>query len=97
MTDQKLMQLVEEAGMFALIGPLNHLLDHEIACLQRFANLVAEREREACAKLVENQRYAVLQAFRTYTADELVQSLKSDAKTLAKMIRSRGEKENEHG
>lgn len=97
MTEQEIMQLVEEAGMFALIGPSSHLLHHEIACLQRFANLVTKREREACVKLVENQRYAILQAFRTYTADELVQSLKSDAKTLAKMIRARGEKENNHG
>lgn len=50
-------------------------------------------EREACAKLIENQRYAVLQNFRTYTAEELVQSLKSDAKTLAILIRARGKKE----
>jgi len=54
MTEQEIMQLAKEAGMFAMLGPLSHLLDHEIACLQRFANLVAEREREACAKIAES-------------------------------------------
>lgn len=53
MTDQEIMQLVEEAGMFAMLGPLSNLLHHEIAILQRFSNLVAEREREACLAEIE--------------------------------------------
>lgn len=86
-------RMAREVGASSQLSNFNHA---EGDLLERFAAAAyaagQASEREACAKLVENQRYAVLQAFRTYTADELVQSLKSDAKTMAKLIRARGEK-----
>ncbi len=41
--------------MFAMLGPLSNLLHHEIVILQRFAALVAEREREACAMVCDDE------------------------------------------
>lgn len=54
MTEQEMMRLAKEAGMFAILGPLRSLLSHEIGILHRFTTLVAERERQACAKVCES-------------------------------------------
>lgn len=58
MTEQEIMQLAVESGMFAMLGPLSNLLHHEIVVLQRFVNMVAEREREACAQIIERNAAA---------------------------------------
>lgn len=46
-------------------------------------------EREACAKLCEDQRYMVLEPFKSYSGEELCNTQKSTAKYLATRIRAR--------
>jgi hypothetical protein len=55
--------------------------DHDLAVLERFAELVAEHEREACAKVIESDANA---CGKTDTALVLHKA--------ASRIRSRGEK-----
>ena len=60
-------------------------------CMQRFAALVRSDEREACAKLLENQKYMVLEPSRIYTADALARSNKASVMYMAEAIRARGQ------
>jgi hypothetical protein len=50
MTEKDIVRLAEEAELWA------HK-DREYAAIERFANLVAAEEREACAKVAENGRF----------------------------------------
>lgn len=50
----------------------------------------AEKEREACAELLEHQRYMTLQPLKTYTATECWQNVRDSVKYLAGLIRRRG-------
>ena len=58
--------------------------------LERFAALVRADEREACAKLLEKQKYMVLEPLRTYTADALARSNQESVMYMAHAIRARG-------
>jgi hypothetical protein len=44
-------------------------------------------EREQCAKFLEGQRYMTLEPLRTYTADEVWQTVRSTVTHLAKLVR----------
>ena len=51
MTDEEIIEMAHQAG-------ITHITEHGVAgatleWLQKFADLVAEREREECAKIVE--------------------------------------------
>ena len=59
--------------------------------LEAFAKLVAAAEREACAELLEKQKYMVLEPLRTYTADALARSNKESVMYMAHAIRARGQ------
>lgn len=52
-TQQEIIALAVEAGMSELLGPTSALLNSEIACLHRFAALVARKERNACLAEIE--------------------------------------------
>jgi len=43
---------------------------------------------EACAALLENQKYMVLNTFKTYTPDELCRAQRENDKHTARMIRN---------
>ena len=68
-----------------------YIIANELAHLERFAALVAAAEREACAKLLENQKYMVLEPSRIYTADALAHSNKASVMYMAEAIRARGQ------
>ncbi len=53
LTQQQIIALAVEAGMSELLGPISVLLNSEIACLHRFAALVAQQERNACLAEIE--------------------------------------------
>lgn len=53
LTQQQIIALAVEAGMSELLGPTSALLNSEIACLHRFAALVAKQERNACLAEIE--------------------------------------------
>lgn len=52
-TQQQVIALAVEAGMSELLGPTSALLNSEIACLHRFAAMVAQQERNACLAEIE--------------------------------------------
>lgn len=53
LSQQQIIALAVEAGMSELLGPTSALLNSEIACLHRFAALVAKQERNACLAEIE--------------------------------------------
>ena len=53
MTKDDIIRMALECDLGRVCGPLDTLLDYEWEILQHFANLVAEHEREECAKLAE--------------------------------------------
>ena len=53
MTKDDMIRMARECDLGRVCGPLDTLLDFEWEYLRRFANLVAEREREECAKVCE--------------------------------------------
>ena len=55
MTKDDIICMARECDLGRVCGPLDTLLDYEWEALHRFANLVAEREREECAKLADKQ------------------------------------------
>lgn len=70
MTREETMKMLEEAGIYTGGHPINPLCAH-IKELERFAELVAVHEREACTKVVEaytgawsDEGYALVQAIR---------------------------------
>jgi hypothetical protein len=48
-------------------------------------------EREACAKVCEDQKYMILEPLRTYSAHDICDANKRTALYLSKAIRARGE------
>jgi hypothetical protein len=67
-------------------------MNHEtfVWFLERFAALVAENEREACARVCEDQKYMILEPLKTYSASAVCDANKRTALYLAKAIRARG-------
>ena len=53
MTHEELFKLAEKAG----IGFIRYSGDKNIEKMETFANLIAQHEREACAKIVENEAW----------------------------------------
>ena len=74
MTKDDIIRMVMECDLGRVCGPLDTLLDYEWEILQRFANLVAAAEREACAQIVDD------------FGDEWM----CDSHMLSKAIRARG-------
>ena len=58
--------------------------------LKAFEALVRADEREACAKVCEDQKYMILEPLRTYTAHDVCDANKRTALYLSKAIRARG-------
>ena len=59
--------------------------------LKAFEALARADEREACAKVCEDQKYMILEPLRTYTAHDVCDANKRTALYLSKAIRARGE------
>lgn len=55
MTKDDIIKLAGDCDLGRVCGPLDTLLDYEWEILQRFATLVAEREREACAAMFDDR------------------------------------------
>jgi hypothetical protein len=53
LTHEELFKLAEKAG----IGFIRYSGDKNIEKMETFANLIAQHEREACAKIVENEAW----------------------------------------
>jgi len=77
MTDEQIIEMAKQAGLFA--GPIYR--DGLLA----FAKLVAGHEREACADIAEKQRYAMLISLTSHPAQN------GTAVGIANQIRARGE------
>lgn len=58
----------------------------------RLVELVRADEREACAKVCEDQKYMILEPLKTYSARDVCDANKRTALYLSKAIRARGEK-----
>ena len=91
MTQDEIIEMAREAGLI-------HILDehaHEYGNgtfentpypeLEAFANLVAAKEREACAEIAEKQRYAMYISLTSHPAQN------GTAVGIANEIRARGE------
>ena len=50
MTQDEIIEMAKQAGLTSVDKKSQYLRD----CLERFAKLVAQHEREACAKIAEN-------------------------------------------
>jgi hypothetical protein len=55
--------------------------------MRAYATAAVAAERERCARLLEDQQYMTLEPLRSYTADEVVQRVRSSVKHLAATIR----------
>jgi hypothetical protein len=55
MTKDDIITLARECDLGRVCGPLDTLLDYEWEILERFANLVAAAEREACAAMFDDR------------------------------------------
>lgn len=80
MTEQEIMQLAKEAGCIK-----EEWLEVNAEFMQRFAALVAESEREACAKICDRYASGRDHAWNEYTRSR-------ECKQAAAAIRARGEK-----
>lgn len=83
MTEQEIMQLARNVGMAVREVGVSFTVVANGEEMQRFATLVAEREREACANVCEN----TTQEYEPYTGNPYRLNY-----TCAAAIRARGEK-----
>ena len=65
---------------------VDYVVEGDLGSLMQFAKLVAEHEREACAKLCDNRVTAY-----QYATDVWAQEHIDEARHLAKAIRARGQ------
>jgi hypothetical protein len=80
MTQDEIIDMAKQAGLTSVDKKSHYLRD----CLERFAKLVAEKEREACAKVAENRALV--------GASDIEKIAHNTAcKNIAKDIRARGE------
>ena len=88
MTEQEMIELANKAGFFVKDNEAyspSVQEDHELTpCLNAFAQLVAEKEREACALVAENKRHA------PHFVLTSMPSQNGTAVDIANLIRARG-------
>ena len=93
--NERIKQLAEQAGLVCEINGRLYALTNDLDCLERFAELVRQDEREACAKLCE-QTYdkQIVQYPKGYYVDpnKMGEYSEQTAKRCAAAIRARGEK-----
>ena len=82
MTHDEIVSMAQECN---LIGMRPHLDGIYSEALIAFANLVAAKEREACAEIAEKQRYAMCISLTSHPAQN------GTAVVIANEIRARGE------
>ena len=82
MTDEEILEIGVQAGM----NPAIMSLDGNFKLLKTFANLVAEHERESCAKLCDDRVTAY-----QYATDSWAQEHIDEARHLSQAIRARGQ------
>ena len=89
MTQDEIIELAKQAGLMAdgemWFSPTYGSGDVHIAHLEAFAKLVAEKEREACAEIAEEQRYAMYISLTSYPPQN------GTAVGIANQIRARGQ------
>jgi len=80
MTQDEIIEFTKRSGLGMLleVGGMDK-------CLEHFAKLVAESEREACAKIAEEQRYAMYISLTSYPPQN------GTAVGIANLIRARGQ------
>jgi hypothetical protein len=83
MTKEEIIEMADQVGYIDL--PLI-TRSMELKELRAFAKLIAEKEREACAKLCDDRVTAY-----QYSTDPWAQEHIDEAKHLAKTIRTRGQ------
>ena len=66
--NERLKELAEQAGLQNTLGCFWQSGDHD---LERFAELVRQDEREACAKIALKYEPTERQLYVTYAADEI--------------------------
>jgi hypothetical protein len=67
---------LEWVGQHAKLSESDEGLDGDLACLLQFANLIAATEREACAKLCEEE-IARIKPYYSVTAENCVKLIRS--------------------
>ena len=82
MTQDEIIEMAKQSDLGFLLGD-SWLMHDEI---EHFAKLVAQHEREACAKLCDNRVTAY-----QYATDVWAQEHIDEARHLAKAIRARGQ------
>ena len=84
MTQDEIIEMARQAGIRDSLE-YDHM-ECDIESLEAFAKLVAQHEREACAKLCDNRVTAY-----QYATDVWAQEHIDEARHLAKAIRARGQ------
>jgi len=81
MTQDEIIEMAREAGFSIADG----IVTGGVTDVKRFAKLVAEKEREACAEIAEKQRYAMYISLTSYPPQN------GTAVGIANLIRTRGQ------
>ena len=84
MTKEEIIEMAHKSGLH-LATDVNWMPIIGLEYLEKFAKLVAEREREACAKLCDDRTTAY-----QYATDSWAQEHINEAKHLSQAIRARG-------
>jgi hypothetical protein len=84
MTKEEIIEMAHKSGLH-LATDVNWMPIIGLEYLEKFAKLVAEREREACAKLCDDRTTAY-----QYATDLWAQEHINEAKHLSQAIRARG-------
>jgi len=85
MTKEEIIEMAHKSGLH-IATDVNWMPIIGLEYLEKFAKLVAEKEREACAKICDDR----LTAYQ-YQIDEWAMEHIKEAKHLAKAIKSRGQ------
>jgi len=83
MTQDEIIEMAREAG--AMFDHMTWVERDLLPVFERFAKLVAAKEREACAEIAEKQRYAMFISLTSHPAQN------GTAVGIANTIRARGE------
>jgi hypothetical protein len=83
MTQDEIIEMARQAG--AMFNHMTWVERDLLPVFERFAKLVAEKEREECAEIAEKQRYAMYISLTSYPPQN------GTAVGIANQIRARGQ------
>ena len=83
MTQDEIIEMATQAG--AMFNHITWVERDLLPVFERFAKLVAEKEREACAEIAEKQRYAMYISLTSYPPQN------GTAVGIANQIRAKGQ------